>query len=169
MGCPAESWDLLLGSLVYASADPTCRDSALLESSLVWPSGARKVWEEVGCTPPCSVWVCAADSGVQHWGWGLPRPSWKLGAQVQGQASSVGRTPAGGFPETGHSSWERFPGLPGPTWPRALSADGQGGRAMPRRARPQPAHARPGGTCGPVHARLCACMFVGHAGGNSAP
>lgn len=94
------------------------------------------MWEEVGCTPLHCVGVGGGlrPAGLEAGGWrlGLLGPSGKLRRQVQGQAGSVGRMPAGGFPETGHSNWERFPGHPAPPGPEALSADGQGIQAMPK-------------------------------------
>lgn len=112
---------------------------------------------------PCIVWVWVVDSGMQGCGVGLLGPSWKPRGQMQGQAGSVGRMPAGGFPETGHSSWERFPGPPGPTWPRALSADGRGRRAMPRMSQ-APACTSPHKSL----VDLCTHTCV-HACANSAP
>lgn len=99
---------------------------------------------------------------MQGWGLGLPGPSWKPRGQVQGQASSAGSMPAGGFPETGHSSWERFPGPPGRTWPRALSAEGRGGG----QGQDRPGQA-PACTClhwtgahTPTYKRACSCVHA---------
>lgn len=107
---------------------------------------------------PAIVSVWAGDPAEQGWRLGRPGPSWKPRGQVQGQASSAGSTPAGGFPETGHSSWERFPGPPGRTWPQALSAEGRGGgqgRDRPGPSLHMPSREPPLDRCTRTHVRTC--------------
>lgn len=130
----------------------------LCSQSLLAPT----VWEEVGWTPSPALcgWAQRTQScrvgGRANWG-----PSWKPRGQVQGQAGSVrGRMPAGGFPETGHSSWERFPARPAPPRPGHSRQMGRAGRQCQGGAGPQTAHARTGATGGPVHTPLCACMWT---------
>lgn len=63
-------------------------------------------------------------------GWGLGlQASRKPQRQVQGQTVSVGKVPVLGFPETGHSSWERFPGPAQPHLARGTLGDGWGWQA----------------------------------------
>lgn len=108
---------------------------------------------------PCAVRLGPEDSVVQGWRQGLLGPSWKPRGQVQGQAGSVrGRMPAGGFPETGHSSWERFPARPAPPGPGHSRQMGRAGRQCQGGAGLQTAQARTGATGGPVHTHLCASM-----------
>lgn len=139
------------------------RDPPLLESLLLVPavrgSGGSR---ESGLHTPSTRWVRAVDSGMQGWGQGLPpspQPSWKPRGQVQRQVGPAGSSlAAGGFPETEHSSCERFPGLPGPTRPRGTL--GRGVRpGVSAKEEPGPACTCPHGNhWGRAHTpRVCVC------------
>lgn len=130
----------------------------LLASLLVLTARGSEAAGGSGPHTPAIVSVWAGDPAEQGWRLGRPGPSWKPRGQVQGQASSAGSTPAGGFPETGHSSWERFPGPPGRTWPQALSAEGRGGgqgRDRPGPSLHMPSREPPLDRCTRTHVRTC--------------
>lgn len=98
------------------------------------------------------------------WGLGLQGSSRKCQRQVQGQAVSVGSVPVLGFPETGHSSWERFPGPAQPHLAWGTLGDGRGWQEASKRHPAQPEHVCTGDTkAGAEHVRLrgllgCGCL-----------
>ena len=80
----------------------------------------------------------ALDTLSCGWGLGLKGSSRKCQRQVQGQAVSMGSVPVLGFPETGHSSWERFPGPAQPHLAWGTLGDGRGWQAGIQEAPAQP-------------------------------
>lgn len=125
------------------------------------------MWEEVGWTTPlhCAVW---AEDSVMQAGLEAGPPGTFLEAQGAGARAGglCGGMPEGGFPETGHSSWERFPARPAPPGPGHSRQMGGAGRHCQGGARPQTAHACTGATGGPVRTHLRAWAMPG---ANSAP
>lgn len=107
--------------------------------------------------------LCGMSRGLSHAGLEAGPPGTFLEAQGAGARAGglCGGMPAGGFPETGHSSWERFPARPAPPGPGHSRQMGGAGRHCQGEARPQTAHARTGATGGPVRTHLCAWAMPG--------